>query len=173
MLPQHILLVLIIFVERGSTQDPTNCRQSWKLFQESCYYFGTQKATWPEAEAYCWSMNAALVEIETEGESNYVESQLRSIHKHASDSTADQSEVSYWLGGNDIEIEGVFKWVKSDLPMTYTDWSPGQPDDAGGEDCVELRGAFQYHWNDLPCNIPHHFICEAPAFEDIINIIGK
>ena len=80
----------------------------------------------------------------------------------AADSTSDQNEVSYWLGGNDIETEGVFKWVKSDLPMTYTDWSPGQPDDAGGEDCMELRGAFQYHWNDLPCNIPHHFICEAP-----------
>jgi hypothetical protein len=45
--------------------------------------------------------------------------------------------------------------------MTFTDWSPGQPDDAGGEDCMELRGAFQYHWNDLPCNVPHRFICET------------
>ena len=33
-------------------------------------------------KAYCWSMNAALVEIGTEVESNYVESQLMSIHKH-------------------------------------------------------------------------------------------
>ncbi|XP_052717087.1 perlucin-like protein [Crassostrea angulata] len=168
----YFLLLVVLLAEQGRPQGTNNCRTGWKFFQESCYHFGSQKATWPEAEAYCWSMNSRLVEIETEAESNYLESQLRTIHQHASDSGVDQNEVSYWLGGNDIEIEGVFKWVKSDQPLTYADWSPGQPDDANGEDCMELRGAFQYHWNDLPCNIPHHFICEAAAFE-ANTIIGK
>lgn len=33
-------------------------------------------------KAYCRSMNARLVEVETEAESNYLESQLRVIHQH-------------------------------------------------------------------------------------------
>lgn len=43
---------------------------------------GTKNFPLKSMKAYCWSMNAALVEIETEVESNYVESQLRSIHQH-------------------------------------------------------------------------------------------
>ncbi|XP_062598632.1 perlucin-like [Saccostrea cucullata] len=163
-----LLLVIVLFIEKGYTQVDT-CRGGWEFFQESCYYFGTQKATWPEAEAYCMSMNSMLTEIETNVENNFLESRLRAIHNHTS--TTDQNEVSYWLGGNDIEIEGVFKWVKSDAPLIFTDWNPGQPDDANGEDCMELRGAFHYHWNDLPCTVPHHFICESSAFE--APIIGK
>ena len=27
-----------------------NCRPFWKSYNGSCYYFGTKKATWPEAE---------------------------------------------------------------------------------------------------------------------------
>lgn len=75
-----------------------------------------------------------------------------------------QNEVSYWLGGNDLEIEGTFKWVRSDSPVVFSDWNPGQPDNYGtaGEDCMELQGAMNYHWNDLPCSARHRFICEAP-----------
>lgn len=71
-------------------------------------------------------------------------------------------EAAYWLGGNDIEMEGLFNWVKSGKYVTYTDWTPGQPDNANDEDCMELRGVFYYHWNDFQCNVPQRFICEAP-----------
>nr|XP_034324874.1 perlucin-like protein isoform X2 [Crassostrea gigas] len=148
-----------------------DCRDGWTKFQGSCYLFASEQANWPEAQAVCSSMNSHLVEIETQTENAFVEGELKIIHNHDSHSN-NQNDVSYWLGGNDIEIEGVFKWVRSDQPLTYTDWSPGQPDDANGEDCMELRGAFQYHWNDLPCNIPHHFICETQASEGV-NVIGK
>ncbi|XP_022295727.1 perlucin-like [Crassostrea virginica] len=149
-----------------------DCRDGWIKFQGSCYLFASDRASWPEAESFCWSMNSHLVEIETMVENTFVEGELRTIHAHESHSS-NQNDVSYWLGGNDIETEGVFKWVKSDHTMTYTDWSPGQPDGLEGEDCMEMRGAFQYHWNDLPCNIPHHFICETPATTEVNSIIGK
>ncbi|XP_078333621.1 perlucin-like protein isoform X2 [Crassostrea virginica] len=148
--------LLVIFAEKGSPASH-NCRPFWKSYNGSCYYFGTKKATWPEAEAYCWSMNARLVEIETEAESNYLEYQLRAIYQHDHD-----HEAAYWLGGNDIEMEGLFNWVKSGKYVTYTDWTPGQPDNANDEDCMELRGVFYYHWNDFQCNVPQRFICEAP-----------
>lgn len=35
---------------KGRPQETNNCRTGWKFFQESCYHFGSQKATWPEAE---------------------------------------------------------------------------------------------------------------------------
>ncbi|XP_048780983.1 perlucin-like [Ostrea edulis] len=146
-----------------------DCRDGWTKFQGSCYLFASEQASWTEAVAYCRSMNSNLVEIGSATENAFVEGELKIIHSHAS--SGNQNEVSYWLGGNDIEIEGEFKWANSDLSLTFTDWSPGQPDNANGEDCIELRGAFHYHWNDLPCNTPHHFICETLTFES--NVIGK
>ncbi|XP_078331103.1 echinoidin-like [Crassostrea virginica] len=153
------------------------CRDGWTKFQESCYLFASDQASWAEAEAFCLSMNSNLVEIGSESENAFVEGELKIIHNHNSHSQ-NQNEVSYWLGGNDLEIEGTFKWVRSDSPVVFSDWNPGQPDNYGtaGEDCMELQGAMNYHWNDLPCSARHRFICEAPVFDDsgaISNVIGR
>lgn len=40
---------------KGRPQGTNNCRTGWKFFQESCYHFGSQKATWPEAEVHVLS----------------------------------------------------------------------------------------------------------------------
>lgn len=37
---------------KGRPQGTNNCRTGWTFFQESCYHFGSQKATWPEAEVH-------------------------------------------------------------------------------------------------------------------------
>ncbi|MEE4294568.1 MAG: C-type lectin domain-containing protein, partial [Xanthomonadales bacterium] len=55
-----------------------------------------------------------------------------------------------WLGGNDIDVEGTWVWVTGE-PWSYTNWNTGEPNDSGGEDCLEMRGGTASNWNDIPC----------------------
>ncbi|XP_041356309.1 perlucin-like [Gigantopelta aegis] len=68
----------------------------------------------------------------------------------------------YWIGANDQQDEDHFQWMSngSHKPVNYTNWYPGQPDNYGGEDCVELRQEYGFRWNDWGCNNREGFICE-------------
>lgn len=69
----------------------------------------------------------------------------------------------FWTGGNDIDVEGQWRWVTSGNPFTFTDWGPGEPNDTGGnEDCMLLLSNTGYTWNDLPCSTNSLYICEKP-----------
>lgn len=70
----------------------------------------------------------------------------------------------FWISANDLESEGRFKWLSNGLPMIYTSWSAGQPDNfKGKEHCVELwRKKDQFLMNDRNCYKVSHFICEVP-----------
>ena len=60
----------------------------------------------------------------------------------------------------------ICKMKRSKYPSTYfylfqfnyDNWSPGQPDNFGNEDCVQLYNTGL--WNDLSCNTQNGFICK-------------
>ncbi len=52
-----------------------------------------------------------------------------------------------FIGLNDIATEGTFVWTDS-TPTTYLNWSPGEPNNAGGEDAVEMFST-SGRWNDV------------------------
>jgi hypothetical protein len=57
---------------------------------------------------------------------------------------------SVWIGANDEEQEGTFRWAGGSL-VDYAAWALEQPDNwQGVEDCSELQGVDQL-WNDRPC----------------------
>lgn len=72
-----------------------------------------------------------------------------------------------WFDASDAASEG--NWVDSSgTPVPFTDWGTGQPDNAGGEHCVELIPADPTAgdlWNDLPCSQLRGLVCEDVVAE--------
>ncbi|MED5373703.1 MAG: MopE-related protein [Myxococcota bacterium] len=59
---------------------------------------------------------------------------------------------SPWLGLNDRSKEGKFVWADGS-DSSYRDFSPGEPNNSGGEDCVHINHPLgSGGWNDLPCS---------------------
>ena len=47
-------------------------------------------------------------------------------------------------------------------PGDFNDWNSTQPDNGGpaGEDCLEMKDIYNFHWNDDECYNPQQYICE-------------
>jgi hypothetical protein len=74
-----------------------------------------------------------------------------------------QENGSFWLGGSDGTIEGLWTWYTNGMDIQYTNWSPGQPDSPNGidEDCLCIYGSHNYTWDDVPCTgYKLHPLCE-------------
>ena len=69
-----------------------------------------------------------------------------------------------WIGINDIKHEGLFMGV-DESKISWTNWNYGEPNDAGGEDGVEMSH-YSGGWNDVNILETRRFICS-------INIEGK
>ena len=68
----------------------------------------------------------------------------------------------FWLGINDIDIEGTFQYATGGN-LVFTNWEAGQPDNyAGAQDCVLNRGdiGILENWDDFNCNTKYFSICE-------------
>ena len=65
------------------------------------------------------------------------------------------------IGIHDVNNEGLFVYDSNNSPLSYENWGVGSPNDANGEDCVEI-GYYNdnYKWNDLDCGSELTFVCE-------------
>lgn len=65
-----------------------------------------------------------------------------------------------FLGINDIETEGVFKYVTGEK-TTYSNWAKNEPNNhEGNEDCIEISALRSGQWNDYRCDKNLLIICE-------------
>jgi C-type mannose receptor len=73
--------------------------------------------------------------------------------------SANPSGVTFWIGLNDIAVEGVYVWPTAE-PALFFNWAQNQPDNSGNEDCGHMitpNGT----WNDLPCTFAlTEVVCE-------------
>ena len=72
-----------------------------------------------------------------------------------------------YLGANDTQQEGNFVWVSTGQPLSYSNWSPSEPNDGGlrgNEDCVALEfysADSKWFWNDMCCTCSYRpVVCE-------------
>ena len=109
------------------------------------------EVNWNDAKADCEAYGYEIVVMETSSENDWLIAQING---------------SWWIGlgdGNGIlnASEGNYRWADGSAP-TYFDWLPGEPNDSGGEDCVEVRGNDgEEGWNDEACGSARAWICEA------------
>merc|ERR1711957_199865 len=63
-----------------------------------------------------------------------------------------------WIGLNDQEKEGSYKWMGVAKGNNFRSWNKGEPNNSRNEDCVEMFKSGK--WNDLKCSTPRPFFCQ-------------
>ncbi|KAK3696106.1 hypothetical protein RRG08_061881 [Elysia crispata] len=167
-LSNHFVAFTLITVTGVFSQTP--CRYGWTYFQGSCYGFGHERMTWPEAEQMCVLYEGTLAEIESKAENDFVKNYLRN-------NTILINIYGAWIGGTDIFTEGTWEWAGTkDLIKEFTDWGPNEPNSIGNdglEDCLAMWKYYDWKWNDEDCHTKQmHFVCETGS-NSPDNIIGR
>ena len=84
---------------------------------------------------------------------------LASVHSAAENAllvtAAAGNEV--WIGGTDAASEGTWKWSPSGAPLSYTNWIGGEPNDWGGQDCLQVYSSGK--WDDYFCSAKKFHVC--------------
>ena len=108
----------------------------------SMYFLNTQSMTGSQAQSFAQTLGANLVSIQSLAENQCLLDDLVRLN---------QTGV-IWIGFNDEATEGSFVWYDQST-VTYTNWAPGEPNQSGDEDCVQIypTGANPGQWNDLSC----------------------
>jgi hypothetical protein len=121
-------------------------------FAGHTYLFCSMERRWLGALGMCVSVGYNLVSIGDAAEDTFVFETANTI-----------SHDRWWIGLTDVAREGVFFWSNGS-GVTYTNWAPGEPNDAGNEDCAQINRFYPDDtWNDERCSNRLFFICEEPT----------
>ncbi|XP_052085147.1 uncharacterized protein LOC127722298 [Mytilus californianus] len=135
----------------GESVKTINCGSGWEQFMRSCYHFQFKsKMTWNAAKTDCHRKGGFLVKIDNTVENWFLKSFI----------IVAKNPGHVWIGAHDSVQESRFIWESDNTVLTYTDWNPGEPNNAGEEDCVHMSSALTYKWNDIQCSHKFSFICE-------------
>ncbi|XP_053474754.1 macrophage mannose receptor 1-like [Ictalurus furcatus] len=115
-------------------------------FNSSFYCISNGNKTWEESRQDCRNKGADLVIINSREEHEFISKIL--------------SSRKAWIGLNDRETEGVWKWVDG-TKLNTGFWGHGEPNGAW-EDCVVTRDKTDpvWNWSDYPCSRQFIWICE-------------
>ena len=73
------------------------------------------------------------------------------------------SDNDIYIGLNDIAVEGTFEWINGE-PVSFTNWSAGEPNNSGNEDVTEMR-LNDGLWNDNSAGGAQPSLMERIVFE--------
>ena len=59
-----------------------------------------------------------------------------------------------FIGGSDKDHEGSWTWIDGS-PFEFTNWGEDEPSGDNTENCLEIVGAKNGVWNDVPCDASH------------------
>ena len=132
-------------------QISTKCGQgSWLFYNKSCYMFNPVNSnmsglTWSDARQYCKAQGADLVVAKSSKELFVLLSQAFK-----------SSRSRKWIGLNNIEQKGEYRWVDGTVPGTLP-WDRRQPNnDENG--CANINEYGKV--NDENCDNKRGYICE-------------
>ena len=96
--------------------------------------------TWAACEAAAEALGGHLATLTSPAEQSFVYDTFKGLGP-------------FWIGLTDAKIEGTFVWVTGER-FNYAHWAPGEPNQDGDEDCVEVYtpgSAVPAFWNDFAC----------------------
>merc|ERR1711872_1025574 len=136
-------LILLTVIAKGRAKCVTSCTEGWETHGNHCFKWKTHYETWDSAQICCESENANLASITSDAINQYVLEGMRS-----------RNLSHIWIGGNDKDEEGTWKWADGSL-FEFTFWGSEEPNSFGGnEDCMVhgwKSSRYENMWNDLPC----------------------
>ncbi|KAJ8950571.1 hypothetical protein NQ318_015704 [Aromia moschata] len=113
-------------------------------------------SSWFKAVRICEKYNMQLVTIENEEKSDMIRNLLEKYPSRAD---------MFWMAGSRLQDGESWRWPNQE-PIAYTNWCPGEPNNAKGDEmCIQVYPDNAW-WNDEQCTIPNSFICENIAKED-------
>uniref|UniRef100_A0A8C6URS8 C-type lectin domain-containing protein n=1 Tax=Neogobius melanostomus TaxID=47308 RepID=A0A8C6URS8_9GOBI len=82
------------------------CTMGWSRFGTRCFKFFNSEKTWTMAEESCNNLGGNLASIHSDEENAFINGLING---------------PAWLGGNDMDQEGVWRWTDGS-PWDYTKW---------------------------------------------------
>ena len=141
-------LAAVVFCGTVSAQLPSSLGEVTNPANGHVYHI-LEESTWIDAQAAAALLGGHLVTIDDAAEDTWIFDTFGNWANQPRD---------LWIGFNDITAEGSFEWVSGD-PITYTNWTLGQPDNylgnnaVDGEDHVHMYGFGSIYgpgqWNDM------------------------
>ena len=98
------------------------------------YFLTSEALSWAEAQAEAESLGGNLVSINDGNEEAWLRANFG-------------EDEGFWIGINDAETEGDFEWI-SGQPVTYTNWSPGEPNNSRNQDYGRINFGPDRLWDD-------------------------
>ncbi|XP_070563235.1 retinoschisin-like [Ptychodera flava] len=151
-------LIVLFISAQCNGQEFHNCEPGWDYFNDKCYVsYKFPIYTYNEARKMCIAFGGTLAVVNNVEEDLYLKGYT-------------EGKYNLWLGANDIESEGEWKW-EDGTSMTYSNWAEAQPDDyQTGEDCLHILNTGSQQWNDVPCDIHRGYLCEKERFCRVVPV---
>jgi hypothetical protein len=124
------------------------------------YWFCNNLRNWQTARSRCEAVGLNLVRIDSEGENDFIRTQI-----------AARLWLFAWTGANDRAVEGAWRWSfggsqfwsgaanGSPIPGMYSRWKAFQPDNFINQDCAQIN--LDGTWSDESCGNILSYVCES------------
>ncbi|XP_071528667.1 C-type lectin mosGCTL-7-like isoform X1 [Panulirus ornatus] len=150
----HFNCLLTIAVLSFVSTSDAFCNNPFHEVGSACLLVNSKdKMNWTQARDYCKSLSYSIDPTDLAVVTNCQD--LNPIWQYL---LLDHVLDEYWLGGYDIEQEGVWHWVSSKLVnMGVPFWPANIPDGGPNENCLMLTAAGFF--DDADCSEEKHVIC--------------
>ncbi|XP_016520470.1 type-2 ice-structuring protein-like isoform X2 [Poecilia formosa] len=126
------------------------CPTDWTAINDRCFRYVADIKTWAAAEKHCLTLEANLASVHSQEDNDQLQTLIF---------TATRKSKEAWIGGSDGQETNIWLWSDGS-PMTYTNWCPGQPNNALTlQHCIQMNYSKKKCWDDVKCSALLPSIC--------------
>eukprot|EP00093_Oithona_nana_P004610 04610.XXX_243635_242903_1 [CDS] Oithona nana genome sequencing. len=139
------------------------CPSGWYRVLDSCLLIPEEKLNFVDATSRCRHLAANGRLFEPMSMLHY--KMARQLVEKI-----DEEYIDVWMGITDIQVDGEFLYLSSDLAIAFNDWGVKgdriEPNGGTNENCVQFHENWNFFdsgsWNDDSCSKEKYFMCEIP-----------